>query len=234
MTQKILVVDDDVRLQGLLSRYLAEQGFRPETASDALAMQLLVQRHVYDLYILDINMPGEDGLQICQRLRASGDSTPIIMLTARGEDVDRIAGLELGADDYLAKPFNPRELLARIRSVLRRRGDVPGSAHEAAAFQIEFDGFKLNAGARQFTYRGMLLPLNPNEFALLKVLLQNAGQPFSRSQLSARIYGEDHSPEQRNLDMMVSRLRKYLNQGSMSKEYIQTLRGIGYMFRALP
>ena len=179
MEQQILVVDDDARLQELLARYLNEQGFRTATASDAVALQ----RQIYALYILDINLPGEDGLQICQRLRASGDSTPIIMLTARGEDVDRIAGLELGADDYLAKPFNPRELLARIRSVLRRRGDVPGSAHEVDAFQIEFDGFKLDAGARQLTFRGMLLPLNPNEFALLKVLVQNAGQPFSRSQL---------------------------------------------------
>ena len=230
MTQKILVVDDDVRLQGLLSRYLAEQGFRPETASDSMAMQRLLQRHVYGLYILDINMPGEDGLQICQRLRASGDMTPIIMLTARGEGVDRIAGLELGADDYLAKPFNPRELLARIRSVLRRRGDVPGSAHQPDAFQIEFDGFKLNAATREFTYRGTPIPLNPNELALLKVLVQNVGQPFSRSQLSARIYGEDHSPDQRNLDMMISRLRKHLNQGELAREYIQTLRGVGYMF----
>lgn len=230
MTQHILVVDDDARLQELLARYLTAQGFRTATASNAMAMQRLLQRQVYALYILDINLPGEDGLQICQRLRASGDNTPIIMLTARGEDVDRILGLELGADDYLAKPFNPRELLARIRSVLRRRGDVPGSAHEAAAFQIEFDGFRLDAASREFTYQGTALGLNPNEFALLKVLVQNAGQPFSRSQLSARVYGEDHSPDQRNIDMMVSRLRKYLNKGVPSREYIQTLRGVGYLF----
>ena len=150
MTQHILVVDDDARLQELLARYLTEQGFKTVTASDAVEMQRQLQRQIYALYILDINLPGEDGLQICQRLRASGDTTPIIMLTARGEDVDRILGLELGADDYLAKPFNPRELLARIRSVLRRRGDVPGSAHEAETFQIEFDGFRLDAGTREF------------------------------------------------------------------------------------
>lgn len=231
MSQHILVVDDDARLQELLARYLTEQGYRTATASDAIAMQRLLQRQIYALYILDINLPGEDGLQICQRLRASGDTTPIIMLTARGEDVDRILGLELGADDYLAKPFNPRELLARIRSVLRRRGDVPGSAHEAEAFQIEFDGFRLDAGVREFTYQGKLLGLNPNEFALLKVLVQNAGQPFSRSQLSARVYGEDHLPDQRNIDMMISRLRKHLHQGAAAHEYIQTLRGVGYLFR---
>ena len=233
MTQQILVVDDDVRLQELLARYLTEQGFRTATASDAVVMQRLLQRQVYALYILDINLPGENGLQICQRLRASGDTTPVIMLTARGEDVDRILGLELGADDYLAKPFNPRELLARIRSVLRRRGDTPGSAHAADAFQIEFDGFKLDANARKFTYHGTPIELNHNEFALLKVLVQNAGQPFSRSQLSARIYGEDHSPDQRNLDMMISRLRKHLNQGVSAHEYIQTMRGVGYLFRIL-
>lgn len=230
MTQHILVVDDDARLQELLARYLTEQGFKTVTASDAVEMQRQLQRQIYALYILDINLPGEDGLQICQRLRASGDTTPIIMLTARGEDVDRILGLELGADDYLAKPFNPRELLARIRSVLRRRGDVPGSAHEAETFQIEFDGFRLDAGTREFTYQGAPLGLNSNEFALLKVLVQNAGQPFSRSQLSARVYGEDHSPDQRNIDMVVSRLRKYLNQGASSREYIQNLRGVGYLF----
>lgn len=230
MTQHILVVDDDARLQELLARYLTEQGFRTATASNAMAMQRLLQRQIYALYILDINLPGEDGLQICQRLRASGDNTPIIMLTARGEDVDRILGLELGADDYLAKPFNPRELLARIRSVMRRRGDVPGSAHDVEAFQVEFDGFRLDAGTRELSYQGALLGLNPNEFALLKVLVQNARQPFSRSQLSARVYGEDHSPDQRNIDMMVSRLRKYLNQGASSREYIQTLRGVGYLF----
>ena len=231
MTQQMLVVDDDARLQELLARYLTEQGFRTATASDAVAMQRQLQRQIYALYILDINLPGEDGLQICQRLRASGDTTPIIMLTARGEDVDRILGLELGADDYLAKPFNPRELLARIRSVLRRRGDVPGSAHEAGAFEIEFDGFRLDGAIRQLTYRGTPIPLNHNEFALLKVLVQNAGQPFSRTQLSKRIYGEDHSPDQRNIDMMVSRLRKYLNQGAPAPEYIQTMRGVGYLFR---
>lgn len=230
MTQHILVVDDDARLQNLLARYLTEQGFRTATASDAVGMQRLLQRQIYALYILDINLPGEDGLQICQRLRASGDTTPIIMLTARGEDVDRILGLELGADDYLAKPFNPRELLARIRSVLRRRGDVPGSAHETGAFEIEFDGFRLDAGTRQFTYHGTSIPLNLNEFALLKVLVQNAGQPFSRTQLSKRIYGEDHSPDQRNIDMMVSRLRKQLAQSANPHDYIQTMRGVGYMF----
>ena len=234
MTQKILVVDDDVRLQGLLSRYLAEQGFRPETASDSMAMQRLLQRHVYNLYILDINMPGEDGLQICQRLRASGDSTPIIMLTARGEDVDRIAGLELGADDYLAKPFNPRELLARIHAVLRRHGGAPGKAHATEAFCYEFDGFVLDAASREVTCNGTVLPLNHNEFALLKLLVQNVGQPLSRTQLSLRIYGREDSAEQRNIDMLVSRVRKHLSQSPSAREYIQTLRGVGYMFVRQP
>ncbi len=230
MTQRILVVDDDARLQGLLSRYLAEQGFRPDVASDAASMHRLVQRYAYDLYILDINMPGEDGLQICKRLRASVDATPIIMLTARGEEVDRIAGLELGADDYLAKPFNPRELLARIRSVLRRHAHTPGKAHAAEAFRYEFDGFVLDAALRELSYNGMALPLAHNEFALLKLLAQNVGQPLSRTQLSLRIYGQEDSAEQRNIDMLVSRVRKHLNLAAPEREYIQTLRGIGYLF----
>ena len=183
-----------------------------------------------DLAILDVNMPGENGLSLARWLRESFPRLGLVMLTGATDSVDRIVGLELGADDYLAKPFNPRELLARIRSVLRRRGDVPGSAHEAETFQIEFDGFRLDAGTREFTYQGAPLGLNSNEFALLKVLVQNAGQPFSRSQLSARVYGEDHSPDQRNIDMVVSRLRKYLNQGASSREYIQNLRGVGYLF----
>lgn len=230
--QKILVVDDDARLQKLLARYLNEQGFATSTASDALEMHRLIQRNVYQLYILDINMPGEDGLQICQRLRASGDKTPIIMLTARGEDVDRIQGLELGADDYLAKPFNPRELVARINAVLRRQGARHGSALSLDLFQYTFGQYHLDAEAGRLFFNGAPVALAHHEFALLKTLIQNAGEPLSRTQLSERIYGYEREADQRGIDMMVSRLRKHLSLDPTVTDCIQTVRGVGYRFVA--
>lgn len=232
MTQKILVVDDDVRLQELLARYLSEQGYTASTAGDFRDMQQLTQRHTFHLYILDINLPGLTGLQICKQLRASGDQTPIIMLTARREEVDRIIGLEIGADDYLAKPFNPRELLARIRSVLRRNLHVRTNVHTSEDFTYAFDDFVLDADRQQLTHKGQSVPLTHNEFALLKMLAQNQGTVLSRTQLSARIYARDHSPDQRDIDMMVSRIRKQLAERNKNSNYIQTIRGIGYKFQS--
>lgn len=234
MPHKILVVDDDVRLQKMIARYLNEQGFLTTTASDAVEMHLEIQRHIFQLYILDINLPGEDGLQICQRIRSSDDTTPIIMLTARGEDVDRIVGLEMGADDYLAKPFNPRELLARVRSVLRRHTDMRGTAHDVEDFRLEFGEFVLDASTYSLTRLGRNISMNRNEFALLKILVQHPGQTFSRTQLGARIYGREHNPDQRDIDMMISRIRKHLNQATCGHGYVQTVRGIGYVFMTQP
>ena len=231
VSQKILIVDDDLRLQELLARYLSEQGFSAATASDAVDMHRLIQRNLYQLYILDINLPGEDGLQICQRLRATGNKTPVIMLTARGEDVDRIRGLELGADDYLSKPFNPRELLARINAVLRRHTGDQHAAYGAEDFKQVFGTYRLDADAAELTNAGDVVPLNHHEFALLKILVQNAGKPMSRTQLSDRLYGRDHAPDQRGIDMLVSRLRKQLSRDNSAFECIQTVRGVGYMFK---
>lgn len=230
MTKKILVVDDDVRLQGLLARYLGEQGFATSTASEGVAMYRLLLRNAYQLIILDINMPGENGLQICQRLRATGNTTPVIMLTARGEDVDRIRGLELGADDYLAKPFNPRELVARIHSVIRRHSVTHTAAYGVDAFSYEYGSYTLDAKAGVLTFDGKLVSLNHQEFALLKILVRNAGVPLSRTQISDHLYGRDHQPDQRAVDMLVSRLRKQLAHHD-SAECIHTVRGVGYMFK---
>lgn len=230
MIQKILVVDDDERLQGLLARYLSEQGYSTETAAEWPEMQRLIQRHTFHLYILDINLPGKTGLQICQLLRTSGDQTPIIMLTARRGEVDRIIGLEIGADDYLAKPFNPRELLARIRSVLRRNLNVRTNAHTTENFVYTFGDFVLDAETQQLTCSSQKILLNHNEFALLKTLIQNYGEVVSRAQLNSRLYARDHSPDQRDIDMMVSRIRKHLSQFGDETNYIQTVRGIGYKF----
>ena len=233
MSHKILVIDDDARLQGLVTRYLNEQGFSTSAASDGVGMYQLLQRAIYHLYILDVNLPNEDGLIICKRLRASGDKTPIIMLTARGEEVDRIIGLELGADDYLAKPFNPRELLARIRSVLRRYDHDHLHPHATEDFAYKFGEFTLNGKNRELLFNEKQIPLSHNEFTLLKILIQNKGQAISRTQLSARIYGREQNPEQREIDMLISRLRKRLNSAGhieLELNYIQTVRGIGYIF----
>ena len=237
MSHKILVVDDDARLRALVTRYLSEQGFSPFSVSDGEKMHQLIQRTNYHLYILDVNLPNENGFLICQRLRALGDKTPIIMLTSRVEEIDLITGLELGADDYLAKPFNPRELLARIRSVLRRCSDRLNTDHQTEDFQYEFGNFSLNAKTQQLSRNGEPIPLTHNEFVLLKIVIQNQGQPISRAQLSARIYARDQDSQQRDIDMLISRLRKRLkniDDHGNSPEYIETIRGIGYRFVSHP
>ena len=230
MAQKILIVDDDMRLRQMVMRYLDENGFKSTSASNANEMCKAIQRDTFDLYVLDINLPGEDGLRICQRIRLSGDVTPIIMVTARGEDIDRIIGLELGADDYLPKPFNPRELLARIRSILRRGSKSHHVLHDAANLTFIFGSFEFDGRARQLSQRGKNISLTTNEFALLKILIQCKGQVLSRAQLTGRLHSRDYTPDQRDIDMLVSRLRKQLQEDDPSVTYIQTVRGVGYVF----
>ncbi len=168
---KILVVDDDLRLRDLLNRYLTEQGFSVHAVADATAMDKLLARERYDLIVLDLMMPGEDGLSVCRRLRGAEENIPIIMLTAKGDDVDRIVGLEMGADDYLPKPFNPRELVARIHAVLRRRAGAPAARRAGAETEIRVRPFRFNLATRSLTRDGEDVPLTTGEFALLKVLL---------------------------------------------------------------
>ncbi|WP_284447438.1 response regulator [Fluviibacter phosphoraccumulans] len=230
MAQKILIVDDDMRLRQMVMRYLDENGFKSTSAANANEMCKAIQRDTFDLYVLDINLPGEDGLRICQRIRLSGDVTPIIMVTARGEDIDRIIGLELGADDYLPKPFNPRELLARIRSILRRGSKSHHVLHDAANLTFIFGSFEFDGRARQLSQRGKNISLTTNEFALLKILIQCKGQVLSRAQLTGRLHSRDYTPDQRDIDMLVSRLRKQLQEDDPSVTYIQTVRGVGYVF----
>ncbi len=230
MAQKILIVDDDMRLRQMVMRYLDENGFKSSSASNANEMCKAIQRDTFDLYVLDINLPGEDGLRICQRIRLSGDVTPIIMVTARGEDIDRIICLELGADDYLPKPFNPRELLARIRSILRRGSKSHHVLHDAANLTFIFGSFEFDGRARQLSQRGKNISLTTNEFALLKILIQCKGQVLSRAQLTGRLHSRDYTPDQRDIDMLVSRLRKQLQEDDPSVTYIQTVRGVGYVF----
>ena len=231
LPHKILVVDDDLRLRDLLKRYLSEQGFSVDTVPDAGAMDRQMGRVRYDLIVLDLMMPGEDGFAACRRLRASDPTVGIVMLTARGGDVDRIAGLETGADDYLAKPFNPRELVARINAVLRRQApqETPG-APSAEADQVAFGPFALDLSTRSLTREGEPVPLTTGEFALLKALAQNPRKPMSRDKLMELARGRALESADRSIDVQVSRLRKLLGEDPQGPRFIQTVWGFGYVF----
>ncbi len=230
MKQRILIIDDDHRHRNLLATYLEMQGFDTLLASDAIEMKKQRERFHCDLLVLDVNMPGEDGISICRRLRAEGDKTPIVILTARNEVVDRILGLEYGSDDYLAKPFDSRELVARIRSVLRRLPDEPLNASEVNPVKLQFGAFVLDVSSRSLLCNEQSVALSFDEFELLKILASSPGQPLSRHQLANQIRSRGQQIDQRNIDMLVSRLRKRLKVGSSEHQYIQSVRGIGYVF----
>ncbi|MGA0032532.1 MAG: two-component system response regulator OmpR [Burkholderiales bacterium] len=234
MTQtktRILVVDDDVRLRELLNRYLSEQGYAVRVVADAVEMNRLLARERYELMILDLMLPGEDGLSICRRLRGGGEAMPIIMLTAKGDDVDRIVGLEIGADDYLPKPFNPRELVARIQAVLRRQPPPPPPGAPGGAEQvIEFGAYRLNLGTRTLTRDGAEITLTTGEFALLKVLAEHPRTPMSRDKLMELARGREFGAFDRSIDVQVSRLRKMIEADPAKPAYIQTVWGFGYVF----
>jgi len=224
---KILVVDDDQRLRDLLRRYLAENGFSVFVAESPQAMNKLWLRERFDVLILDLMMPGEDGLSVLRRLRASNDPTPVIMLTAKGGDVDRIVGLEMGADDYLAKPFNPRELLARINAVLRRSG-TSGTDQLIAA-----GGLMLDEAGHRVTVGEATVPLGPTEYRLLSFFMTHPERVYSRSQLLDRVWGGNVYVEERTVDVHIRRLRKALEAFDCDK-FIQTVRGAGYRFSIRP
>jgi two-component system phosphate regulon response regulator OmpR len=224
-------VDDDVRLRDLLTRYLGEQGYSVRTVASATDMNRLLARERYDLMILDLMLPGEDGLSICRRLRGGDEDMPIIMLTAKGDDVDRIVGLEVGADDYLAKPFNPRELVARIQAVLRRQPrPAPPGAPSTESHVVEFGDFKLNLATRNLTRNGGDVPLTTGEFALLKVLVQHARVPLSRDKLMELARGREFGAFDRSIDVQISRLRRLIEPDASKPAFIQTVWGFGYVF----
>jgi len=228
---RILVVDDDLRLRELLKRYLGEQGYAVRVVGDSAEMTRALERERCDLMVLDLMLPGEDGLAICRRLRGQGERLPVIMLTAKGDDVDRIVGLEIGADDYLAKPFNPRELVARIQAVLRRSParETPG-APSAISEITAFGAFTLNLGTRSLARDGEPLTLTTGEFALLKVLAQHPRQPLSRDKLMALARGREFGAFDRSIDVQISRLRKLIEVDPSKPAFIQTVWGFGYVF----
>jgi two-component system OmpR family response regulator/two-component system phosphate regulon response regulator OmpR len=218
--RKILVVDDDKRLRDLLQRYLGEQGFIVKTAENAEVMDKALTRDTFDLIVLDLMLPGEDGLSICRRLRASEPQQAIIVLTAKGDEIDRIVGLEMGADDYLPKPFNPRELVARIQAVLRRRATAVPGAPTAEDKIIAFGDVEVDLATRTLKRNDEFLPLTTGEFAVLKALLQHPRQPLSRDRLMTLARGREQ----------VSRLRKLVEPDPTVPRYLQTVWGFGYVF----
>ena len=227
--KKILMVDDDVRMRELLQRYLTEQGFDIKTVADAKEMDAALALDSVDLLVLDLMLPGEDGLAICRRLRANNVSTPVIMLTARGDEVDRIIGLEMGADDYLPKPFNPRELLARINAVLRRHEHSP-EAENANKEIFSFGEFVFDSSTRSLSKNGMQITITSGEFALLKVFTEHPRQPLSRDRLMQLARGRELDVFDRSIDVQVSRLRRIVEPDPAHPRYLQTMWGFGYVF----
>jgi DNA-binding response OmpR family regulator len=225
----ILVVDDDAGLRELLQRYLAEQGYRVDAVGDGVEMEAFLAGQHTDLIILDLMLPGEDGLALARKLRTRGGQ-PIIMLSARGEDVDRIVGLEVGADDYLAKPFNPRELLARVRAVLRR-GCGKGEARDEGARKLyRFGPFSLDADARSLLREGAEVPLTAGEFNLLRIFVEHPHRVLNRDVLMDMLKGYERMPFDRSIDVRVTRLRRKIEDDPAAPAYIRTVWGEGYLF----
>ncbi len=229
-SKKILMVDDDLRMRELLQRYLSEQGFDIKTVSDAKEMDAALAGESFDLLVLDLMLPGEDGLGICRRLRANNVVTPIIMLTARGDEVDRIIGLEMGADDYLPKPFNPRELLARINAVMRRHEHSPEGEKAGKQEVFNFGEFVFDAANRSLTRGGAAITITSGEFALLKVFTEHPRQPLSRDRLMQLARGRELDVFDRSIDVQVSRLRRLIEPNPTQPRYLQTMWGFGYVF----
>ena len=229
----ILVVDDDREIRDLLARFLARHGLRVTTARDGAEMLKLLDERRVDLVVLDLMLPGEDGLSLTRRLREARSTLPIVMLTAMGEDTDRIVGLEMGADDYVPKPFNPRELLARIKAVLRRvqsAAEGPAIPHGA---RLRFLGWSLDLATRDLTSPdGIMVALSAGEFSLLQVVVEHPRRVLSRDQLLDFARGRTAIPFDRSIDIQVSRLRRRLGDDAKDPQLIKTVRGGGYLVTA--
>lgn len=226
----ILVVDDDDRLRNLLERYLKEQNYNVSTAPNAEAMDRKLQREHVDLIILDVMMPGEDGLSVCRRLQSLKKTPPILILSAKGDELDRIIGLEMGADDYLPKPFNTRELLARVKAILRRKPLAVPGAPTSEEEDITFGDVTVNLATRSMVKAGENIELSTGEFAVLKALVTNPRNTLSREQLMSLARGREYTAYDRTIDTQISRLRKIIEKDPARPRYLQTVWGIGYVF----
>ncbi|EJL05307.1 two-component system response regulator OmpR [Pseudomonas sp. Z5-35] len=228
--EKILIVDDDPGLSSLLERFFVSKGYRARTVPNTEQMDRLLAREVFNLVVLDLMLPGEDGLTACRRLRGANNQIPIIMLTAKGDELSRIKGLELGADDYLAKPFNPDELMARVKAVLRRQSapvpGAPGSEDES----VTFGDYELSLATRELKRGNEIHMLTTGEFAVLKALVMNARQPLTRDKLMNLARGREWDALERSIDVQISRLRRMIEPDPSKPRYIQTVWGVGYVF----
>jgi two-component system, OmpR family, alkaline phosphatase synthesis response regulator PhoP len=227
MPHRILVVDDDKQIVRLLETYLQDSGFNVLTALNGDDALRAVRRDRPDLVVLDIQLPAHDGWEITRRIRADEHlaATPILMLTARVEDTDKILGLELGADDYLTKPFNPREVVARVRAILRRAQTPPSSARILASGAL-----KLDLDRHRLTHNGDPVELTPTEFALLKTFMENPQHAFTRSELIEKTMGYAYEGMERTLDSHIKNLRKKIEPDAGAPRYIETVFGVGYRF----
>lgn len=227
---RILIADDEAELRGLLQRYLGEQGLTVRVAADAAAAEKLLSRERFDALVLDVMMPGEDGLSLCRRLRSQGETIPILMLTARGDPVDRILGLEMGADDYLSKPYHPRELLARLQAMVRRQHMLGAHGGPSGDVPLQFGRFILLAAQRRLLRNGVDVELSTVEFNLLQALSLNANRPLGRDRLIELTRGRGHEATDRSIDVQVMRLRRLIEADPSSPRHIQTVWGVGYVF----
>jgi len=229
--ERILVIDDDVELCALVAEYLEPEGFEVEAVHDGERGLEKALSASHMLVVLDVMLPGMNGFEVLRRIRNTS-RIPVLLLTARGEDVDRIVGLEIGADDYLPKPFNPRELVARIRAILRRSGGVP--EEEAALEVLRVGDIELDPASRTTRQKGKTVDLTSVEFNLLQVLLREAGNVVPRERLVDAVLGRKFSPFDRSIDMHVSKLRKKLGDADGGSDHIKTVRGAGYIFARPP
>jgi two-component system, OmpR family, phosphate regulon response regulator OmpR len=222
--QRILVVDDDVALRELIASYLQANGFVVDGCGDGREMRAAIERHAPDLIVLDLMLPGEDGLSLLRVLRASG-GPPVIIVSARGDEVDRVIGLEVGADDYLPKPFGPRELLARVRAVLRR-----GQTPSATTGSISFGPFRLDKLSHTLTRDDVEVPLTSGEFNLLRIFVEHPNQVLSRDHLVSLLRGFERTPFDRSIDVRITRLRRKIESQPEAPIYLRTVWGEGYLF----
>ena len=229
---KILVVDDDMRLRALLERYLTEQGFQVRSVANAEQMDRLLTRESFHLMVLDLMLPGEDGLSICRRLRSQSNPMPIIMVTAKGEEVDRIVGLEIGADDYIPKPFNPRELTIRARNLLSRTMNLGTVSEERRSVEsYKFNGWELDINSRSLiSPNGEQYKLPRSEFRAMLHFCENPGKIQSRAELLKKMTGRELKPHDRTVDVTIRRIRKHFESTPDTPEIIATIHGEGYRF----
>jgi two-component system phosphate regulon response regulator OmpR len=226
---EILIVDDDLKLRNLLKKYLLEQSFDVIDVGNTRAAEMEMQNKTFDVMILDMMMPGENGLDFCKRLRTSGNNMPIIMLSARGDDIDKIIGLEIGVDDYLSKPFNPRELVARIKAILRRPNLTDTATKDVETYQVgiyQFDLIKRHLTSKE----GETIGLTSTEYDLLRVLVENSNIPLSRDKLMRVLHAKEFNIFDRSIDVLISRLRKLIEANVTQPELIKTVWGVGYVF----